>query len=52
MTGSRAFSYASPEAGLRLGALRYRRKSDGRRRRCTLGSYPTLSLEEARNGAP
>ncbi len=38
-------------SGVKTWALRYRRKSDGRRRRCTLGSYPTISLEEARTRA-
>jgi integrase len=35
-------------SGVKTWALRYRRKSDGRRRRYTLGLYPTISLEEAR----
>src|SRR5262245_33466091 len=37
--------------GSKTWALRYTRTSDGRRRRLTLGTYPNLSLEEARTRA-
>lgn len=37
--------------GSKSWALRYTRKSDGRRRRLTLGTFPAMSLEEARNRA-
>lgn len=34
--------------GAKTWAVRYTRKSDGRRRRVTLGTFPAISLEEAR----
>ncbi len=37
--------------GAKTWSLRYRRHSDNRRRRIRLGTYPEISLEEARNRA-
>lgn len=37
--------------GTKTWAFRYTRKSDGRRRRLTLGEFPSMSLEEARTRA-
>jgi integrase len=37
--------------GAKTWAVRYTRASDGRRRRLTLGTYPNMSLEEARTRA-
>ncbi len=39
------------DQGTKTWALRYTRQSDGRRRRFTLGTFPDLSLEEARTRA-
>ena len=39
------------DKGSKTWAIRYTRKSDGRRRRLTLGGFPAMSLEEARNRA-
>ena len=36
------------EKGTKTWSVLYRRKSDGRRRRCTCGTYPQISLSEAR----
>jgi integrase len=38
-------------SGAKTWAIRYRRKPDGRKRTHTLGSFPALTLEEARNAA-
>jgi hypothetical protein len=38
-------------AGSKVWALRYRRNSDGTKRTHTLGSYPIMTLEEAREAA-
>ncbi|MFM9848919.1 MAG: tyrosine-type recombinase/integrase [Hyphomicrobiaceae bacterium] len=38
-------------AGSKVWALRYRRQSDGTKRTHTLGSYPDMTLEEARDAA-
>lgn len=38
-------------SGTKTWALRYRRKSDGTKRTHTLGTYPDMSLEEARDAA-
>ena len=38
-------------AGSKSWAVRYRRKSDGKRQRVTIGSYPQFSLSDARTGA-
>lgn len=38
-------------AGSKVWALRYRRNSDGTKRTHTLGSYPVMTLEEAREAA-
>ena len=37
--------------GAKTWAVLYRRKSDARRRRYTIGAYPAFSLEDARNRA-
>lgn len=39
------------KGGSKTWAIVYRRKSDGRRRRFTLGTFPNLSLDEARTRA-
>lgn len=39
------------KGGSKTWVIRYRRKSDGRRRRFTLGTFPALSLDEARTRA-
>lgn len=39
------------DTGTKSWAVRYTRKSDGRRRRVTLGTFPATSLEEARIAA-
>lgn len=39
------------DAGSKTWAVRYTRKSDGRRRRVTLGTFPAVSLEDARLAA-
>src|SRR5262245_952354 len=38
-------------SGVKSWALRYRRKSDGKAVKHTLGSYPMLSLKDARSAA-
>jgi integrase len=39
------------DKGTKTWSVLYRRKSDGRRRRCTCGTYPQISLSEARTNA-
>lgn len=39
------------DTGTKTWAVRYTRKSDGRRRRVTLGTFPAISLEDARIAA-
>lgn len=39
------------KSGSKTWAIVYRRKSDGRRRRFTLGAYPAMALDEARTRA-
>ena len=46
--GIRGLELRVTKLGRKSWTLRYRRKSDGKLRRLTLGTFPTISLEEAR----
>ncbi|MBX9863950.1 MAG: tyrosine-type recombinase/integrase [Hyphomicrobium sp.] len=50
-THTRGLELRVTGAGAKTWAVRYTRKSDGRRRRVTLGTFPAISLEAARVAA-
>lgn len=51
VSGARGLSLRVTPGGKKTWAVRYRRQSDGKQRRISLGSYPELRLKEARERA-
>jgi integrase len=49
--GMRGLQLRVTKAGAKTWALRYRRRSDGKLRRVTIGGYPAVTLENARQQA-
>ena len=50
-TLARGFELRVTAAGSKSWAVRYTRRSDGRRRRLTLGAFPAMTLDDARTAA-
>jgi integrase len=51
VAGARGLALRVTPGGMKSWSMRYRRQSDGKQRRLSLGTYPELSLKEARERA-